>query len=137
MWYGQEESKLYAVISGNMIDEEQSFIKHPMMNSAVLENNGWDKLEELAAEGNCVYKADTLEELAEMIGAENLTATVEAYNKDVAAGEDTAFAGSAESMWPLKKAPTMRWSPCPMYGPAPPAAFAPTRTATCSARTAP
>ena len=66
MWYGQEESKLYAVISGNMIDEEQAFIKHPMMNSAVLENNGWDKLEELAAAGNCVYKDDTLEELAEV-----------------------------------------------------------------------
>lgn len=105
MWYGQEESKLYAVISGNMIDEEQSFIKHPMMNSAVLENNGWDKLEELAAEGNCVCKADTLEELAEMIGAENLTATVEAYNKDVAAGEDTAFGRSAESMVAFEEGP--------------------------------
>lgn len=105
MWYGQEESKLYAVISGNMIDEEQSFIKHPMMNSAVLENNGWDKLEELAAEGNCVYKADTLEELAEMIGAENLTATVEAYNKDVAAGEDTAFGRSAKSMVAFEEGP--------------------------------
>ena len=105
MWYGQEESKLYAVISGNMIDEEQSFIKHPMMNSAVLENNGWDKLEELAAAGNCVYKADTLEELAEMIGAENLTATVEAYNKDVAAGEDTAFGRAAESMVAFEEGP--------------------------------
>lgn len=105
MWYGQEESKLYAVISSNMIDKEQAFIKHPMMNSAVLENNGWDKLEELAAEGNCVYKADTLEELAEMIGTENLTATVEAYNKDVAAGEDTAFGRSAESMVAFEEGP--------------------------------
>ena len=105
MWYGQEESKLYAVISSNMIDKEQAFIKHPMMNSAVLENNGWDKLEELAAEGNCVYKADTLEELAEMIGTENLTATVEAYNKDVAAGEDTAFGRSPESMVAFEEGP--------------------------------
>lgn len=105
MWYGQEESKLYAVISSNMIDKEQAFIKHPIMNSAVLENNGWDKLEELAAEGNCVYKADTLEELAEMIGAENLTATVEAYNKDVAAGEDTAFGRSPESMVAFEEGP--------------------------------
>ncbi len=72
---------------------------------AVLENNGWDKLEELAAEGNCVYKADTLEELAEMIGAENLTATVEAYNKDVAAGEDTAFGRSPESMVAFEEGP--------------------------------
>ena len=88
-----------------MIDKEQAFNKHPMMNSAVLENNGWDKLEELAAEGNCVYKADTLEELAEMIGAENLTATVEAYNKDVAAGEDTAFGRSPESMVAFEEGP--------------------------------
>ena len=105
MWYGQEESKLYAVISSNMIDKEQAFIKHPMMNSAVLENNGWDKLEELAAEGNCVYKADTLEELAEMIGAENLTATVEAYNKVVAAGVDTAFGLSPDSMVAFEEGP--------------------------------
>ena len=105
MWYGQEESKLYAVISSNMIDTEQAFIKHPMSNSAKLENNGWDKLEELAAEGNCVYKADTLEDLAEMIGAENLTATVEAYNKDVAAGEDTAFGRSVENMVAFEEGP--------------------------------
>ena len=105
MWYGQKESKLYAVISGNMVDPEQGFIRHPLMNKAVLANNGWDKLEELAAAGNCVYKADTLEELAEKIGAANLVATVEAYNKDVAAGVDSAFGRSAETMVALEEGP--------------------------------
>lgn len=105
MWYGQKESKLYAVISGNMVDAEQAFLKYPMMNKAVLANNGWDKLEELAAAGNCVYKADTLEELAEKIGAADLVATVEAYNKDVAAGTDSAFGRAAESMVALEKGP--------------------------------
>ena len=105
MWYGQKESKLYAVISGNMVDAEQAFLKYPMMNKAVLANNGWDKLEELAEAGNCVYKADTLEELAEKIGAADLVATVEAYNKDVAAGADSAFGRAAESMVALEKGP--------------------------------
>ena len=105
MWYGQKESKLYAVISGNMIDAEQAFLKHPMMNKAVLENNGWDKLEELAAAGNCVYKADTLEELAEMIGAENLVATVDAYNADVVTGTDTSFGRSSDNMIAFKEGP--------------------------------
>lgn len=105
MWFGQKESKLYAVISGNMVSAEQGLIRHPMMNPAPLANNGWDKLEELAAAGNCVYKADTLEELAEKIGAANLTATVEAYNKDVAAGVDTAFGRDAANMVALEKGP--------------------------------
>ncbi len=105
MWFGQKESKLYAVISGNMVDPEQGLIRHPMMNPAPLANNGWDKLEELAAAGNCVYKADTLEELAEKIGAANLTATVEAYNKDVAAGVDSAFGRNAANMVALEKGP--------------------------------
>lgn len=105
MWYGAEESKLYAVISGNMIDPEQAFIKYSTINKNVLENNGWDKLEELAAAGNCVYKADTLEELAEMIGTANLTATVEAYNADVAAGKDSSFDRSVESMVAFESGP--------------------------------
>ena len=105
MWYGQKESKLYAIISSNMVDTEQAFLKHPLMNKAVLENNGWDKLEELAADGNCVYKADTLEELAKMIGAENLVATVEAYNADVLTGTDTAFGRSPDSMVAFEEDP--------------------------------
>ncbi len=105
LWHGQEQSKLYAVISGNMIDKERAFLKHPMMNPAALENNGWDKLEELAGEGNCVYKADTLEELAEMTGMQNLTATIEAYNKDVATGADSAFGRAAENMLAFESGP--------------------------------
>ena len=76
-----------------------------MANKHALENNGWDTLEELAAAGNCVYKADTIEELAEKIGAKNLAATIEAYNKDVAAGTDSAFGRAAESMKAFEEGP--------------------------------
>lgn len=105
MWFGQTQSKLYAVISGNMVDREQALLRHPLMNPAPLSNNGWDKMEELAATGNCVYKADTLEELAERIGAQNLVATVEAYNADVAAGVDSAFGRSPEKMIAFEEGP--------------------------------
>lgn len=105
MWFGQTESKLYAVISANMIDKEQALLKHPLMNPAPLSNNGWDKLDELAEAGNCVYKADTLEALAEMIGAQNLTATVEAYNADVASGADSLFGRAPESMIAFEEGP--------------------------------
>jgi len=93
------------VISANMIDPEQKFLSHGMANKHALANNGWDALEELAAAGNCVYKADTIEALAEMIGAANLPATIEAYNKDVAAGADSAFGRAVENMKAFEEGP--------------------------------
>ena len=62
-----------------------------------------DNLAEI--EKGWIIKADTIEELAEKIGAANLVATVEAYNKDVAAGADSAFGRAAESMVALEKGP--------------------------------
>ncbi len=65
-------------------------------NSPLL-GGDWAKLEELAAEGKYVFKADTVEELAALAGidAAGLTATVEQYNKDCAAGKDSAFGRTA------------------------------------------
>ncbi|MDO4974363.1 MAG: FAD-binding protein [Eubacteriales bacterium] len=57
-------------------------------------------LEEALAEGWC-YKADTLEELAEMTGCENLAETVRTYDSYVAAGEDPVFHKQAELMQPI------------------------------------
>ncbi len=61
-------------------------------NSPLL-GGDWAKLEELAAEGKYVFKADTVEELAALAGidAAGLAATVKQYNKDCAAGKDSAF----------------------------------------------
>lgn len=105
MWKNAPENKLFAVISGNMIDKNTAFLSHGMANKHPLSNNGWDELDLLAEEGNCVYKADTLEELAEKIGAANLPATIEAYNADVAAGADSAFGRDPEKMIAFEESP--------------------------------
>ena len=104
-WKNAEHNKLFAVISSNMIDKEQSFLSHGITNKHLLSNNGWDKLEELVSEGNCAYKADTIEELGEKIGAKNLAKTVELYNKDVAAGVDSAFGRDPKQLVALEKGP--------------------------------
>lgn len=107
MWKDAPENKLYAVVAGNMITEETQLLNPGISKRATmnLTNKGWDKLEELAAEGNCVFKADTLEELAEKIGAADLVATVAKYNEDVAAGEDSVFGRSQERMVAFEEGP--------------------------------
>ncbi len=64
-----------------------------------------DVLEQKADEGR-ILKADTLAELAAKAGidAEGLEGTVERYNRDVAAGKDTAFLKQGE-MAPIKSGP--------------------------------
>lgn len=105
LWMNAPEDKLYLLISGNMIDKDTVLLKYGISTRTPLANNGWDMMDELAAEENCVYKADTIEELAEKMGAENLVATVEKYNVDVAAGEDTQFGRAADTMVALEEGP--------------------------------
>jgi len=105
LWKKASGSKLYAVIGAETTDKSAMFIRVATSAYTPLENNGWDKLEELAAEGNCVYKADTLKELAEKIGAPELVNTVEKYNADCKAGEDTLFNRKADSMKALENGP--------------------------------
>ena len=57
-------------------------------------------LEEALAEGWC-YKADTLEELAEMTGCENLAETVRTYDGYVAAGDDPVYHKQPAPMQPI------------------------------------
>lgn len=105
MWMGAPEDKLYIVVSGNTIDKETVLLKYGISSRTPLANNGWDELDVLAEAGNCVYKADTLAELAEKMGAENLVATIEKYNADAAAGNDSAFGRAADTMVALTDGP--------------------------------
>ena len=105
MWMNAPEDKLYLVISGNMVDPETVLLKYGISTRTPLSNNGWDQLDVMAEEGNCVYKADTIEELAEKMGAPELVATVAKYNEDVAAGVDTLFGRAADTMVALEEGP--------------------------------
>ena len=57
-------------------------------------------LEAAISEGRC-YTADTLEEMAEVSGCEDIAETVKAYNKLVAAGEDTEFFKNPQLLQPI------------------------------------
>lgn len=58
-------------------------------------------------QGNTAWKADTLEELADLIGVdkENFLAEVENYNKMCEAGEDTQFEKEPVFLYPIKEPP--------------------------------
>lgn len=51
------------------------------------------------------FKAETVGELAELIGTAELVETVERYNADAAAGEDSEFYKDAELMTPVEQGP--------------------------------
>ena len=57
------------------------------------------------------YEADTIEELADMIGvpADNLVATVERYNEMCEAGEDTDFMKAKRYLDPIDDGPFQAW----------------------------
>lgn len=104
VWVGMaEENIVYLLFTESMIDKEQKLI-NPAMGGAALSNNGWDRFDELLADGTYLFKADTIEELAAKIGAENLAATVAQYNADCAAGKDSVF-GRTGSLTALSEGP--------------------------------
>lgn len=78
--------------------------------------SGWDIVPsegfQKELEAGVILKADTLEELAEMINvpAENLCATVEQFNSYAETGEDPFYGRSAEQMSPIsKQGPYYAW----------------------------
>ena len=60
-----------------------------------------ENLEQALSEGWC-YKADSLEELAEITGCENLAQTVRTYDGYVAAGKDEMFGKQVELLQPIE-----------------------------------
>lgn len=62
---------------------------------------------ELAADNGKVYRADTLEELAELIGIDpdKMAASIKRYNDMVAAGQDIDFYKQKEFLFPVEEAP--------------------------------
>jgi len=79
------------------------------------DDENWSKFEELLAANDCVYKGDTIQELAEAAGinAEALATTVEKYNGFVEAGEDKDFGRDPATLVALKNGPYYAIKSCP------------------------
>ena len=101
VWRTAEENTIYVVLAENMLSDDEPLFTGMMSNSEGFTNE--EKIAELIEQGY-MFKADTMEELGEMIGAENLAATVEQYNADCAAGEDSVF-GRTDNLVPFEEGP--------------------------------
>ena len=88
-WTAAEENKVFIVYTDKAINPEI-----PMITGAADANAA---LAELIEAGEFVFKADTVEELAQKAGinAEALVKTIETYNADCAAGKDSLFGREA------------------------------------------
>ena len=101
IWRTADQNIVYIVLSEGMISEENALFTGMMSNSAPFTNE--EKIAELMEKG-FVFKADTIEGLAEQIGAPGLAATIAKYNEDVAAGKDSVF-GRTENLVSFEEGP--------------------------------
>ena len=59
----------------------------------------------MAADKAFIFKADSIEELAQKMGLAQLPATISRYNRDAAQGEDREFGKPVEYMQPVTQGP--------------------------------
>lgn len=92
VWRTTDQNIVYLILTQSMIDEGeaagQNLFTGMMSNSAAFTTE--EKIAELLDEGY-MFKASSIEDLADQIGTESLVATIEQYNADVASGEDSVF----------------------------------------------
>lgn len=98
-----ERKAAYASAPHNLVYMITTQNAHDTQASLISKDEGWAKFDALLAEENCVFKGETIEELAGKIGvdAAALKATLEAYNAGVEAGAD-AFGRPVESLVKLE-----------------------------------
>ena len=101
VWRTADQNIIYVVLAENMLSDDSALFTGMMSNSAAFTNE--EKIAELLEQGY-MFKADTIEELGEMIGAEKLAETVAKYNEDVAAGEDSVF-GRTDNLLAFEEGP--------------------------------
>ena len=105
------QGKVFSIVGQNLMDYIGSgSVKHKGGFYGPSNDPDWTPEAELAenASNENIYKADTLEELANLIGvpADTLVETVERYNADAEAGTgDTLFQKEADWMVPLGEGP--------------------------------
>ena len=101
VWRTSDQNILYVVFAENMVTEDKPLFTGMMSNSAPFTTE--EKIAELIEKGY-VFKADTIAELAEKIGAPNLEATLTKYDEDVAKGEDSVF-GRTDNLLSFEEGP--------------------------------
>ena len=101
VWRTTDQNIVYVVLSESMLSEDKPLFTGMMSNSAAFTTD--EKIAELLDLGY-MFKADTIEELGEMIGAEKLSETIAKYNEDVATGTDSVF-GRTENLIAFEEGP--------------------------------
>lgn len=101
VWRTTDQNTIYIVLAENMLLEDQALFTGMMSNSAAFTTE--EKIAELIELGY-MFKADTIEELGEKIGAAKLAETVAKYNEDVKAGADSVF-GRTDNLLAFEEGP--------------------------------
>lgn len=101
IWRTTDQNTIYVVLSEGMLTEDMALFTGMMSNSAPFTTE--EKIAELIELGY-MFKADTIEELGEKIGAAKLAETVAKYNEDVAAGADSVF-GRTDNLIAFEEGP--------------------------------
>lgn len=101
VWRTTDQNIVYVVLAENMLTEDSPLFTGMMSNSAAFTNE--EKIAELLESGY-MFKADTIEELGESIGAVKLAETVAKYNEDVRTGEDSVF-GRTDNLLAFEEGP--------------------------------
>ncbi len=107
MYENAPENLVFFIISQDIRDTHDPIITG--------DDENWSKFEELLAANDCVYKGETIEDLAKAAGinAEALAETLEKYNGFVAAGEDKDFGRDPATLVALEKGPYYAIKSCP------------------------
>jgi len=100
-WATAPENIVYIVF-----DETVKQTNDPILTVSSKADEGWTRFEQEIQKGEVVFKADTIEELAELSGinAEALQETIEKYNGYVDLGEDKEF-GRKSALQKLENGP--------------------------------
>lgn len=105
---GIPDGRAWGITTDSLIDYMVDYYhKNPQFGDApeVYDNTRKELEEELAMDCGSVFRADSLEELAEKIGMPQLPEAVAQYNAMCAAGKDAEFDKAPEHLKPLEKGP--------------------------------
>ena len=101
IWRTNDQNIIYVVLAENMLTADMPLFTGMMSNSAAFTTE--EKIAELLEQGY-MFKADTIDELAQKLGTPKLAETVAKYNEDVKAGEDSVF-GRTDNLLSFEEGP--------------------------------